>query len=884
MPFAQAQETFPISPIGTQRVFPGAKITTNLSAVNHDLPSIALSGINLPIFASFQDNGKGFGTFTFEPDAVDVGSYTVTLRAISGTDTSRTTFQVNVPELPNGTKYYVDPINGNNTNPGTSASPWKTLSEVFNTGKSIQANDVLYLRSGNHGAPVINKLQSGTTYILAEKGATPMFEKLNFYLAKNWVLSGIKISPEANSTTAKGNYLRIQPTSFQITIENCEIYGTSDVMNWTTNQHWYDNAGDGVLINGTDNIFRNNYIYNIYFGITVDNVRNIVSHNLFDNYGADCIRGIASDCQFLYNRIQNALVDDYATGNHDDGFQSWTFGAPVKNMVLKGNQIFSHTDPSLPLKTSVLQGMVNFDGFSENWVVEDNLILTDHPHGLTLLGARNCKVSNNTVIANPLQLFSYGNPPWIRIGPHKNGTKSTGNLNRNNLMAFNYEENNPGTFGPNLIANNSEYFVDYAHWNFHLKPNSGPINAGRKEGGSTLDNAQHIRLDSFPDIGAYEYSSSTFDFEPPTPVSNIQLLDLNPNHLKVSWDPSSDNYQVKRYHLSVDHHRVVTDSLEANFLNLNPGNQFDLKIWAEDLAGNMSSITTLNVIMPNMPADSIVLTIPVALEDQMIQSTKEQRWIGLHKHIVGGYTFFYDASAVLPFRVPETPPDFQLISADLIINYNRLVNSPKGSADLYAVGWRNSPLVSSNDHWQGEYGTQTFGTPIQKEFLNKETLLGWVTTNDTSSTQLADYINAQVQAGVHHVFLRLNSDQENESNYRFYEFMSGDHPDTELRPRLEFLYTRIVSNQEITKATGLTVFPNPVLDKQPITINWPANTFADPITLTITNINGQVVAKRSYPISQNQLELPADILPKKGVYFLTINDLKTYWASKIVRY
>ncbi|HHB79792.1 MAG TPA: hypothetical protein ENK85_11220, partial [Saprospiraceae bacterium] len=205
--FAQAQETFPISPIGTQQVFPGAKIVTHLSAVNHDLPSINLSGINLPSFGSFQDNGKGFGTFTFEPDSADVGKYTVSVQAVSGTDTSRTTFQVIVPELPNGNKYYIDPINGDNNNPGTSSAPWKTLSEVFNTGKNIQANDVLFLRSGNHGSPIINQQKSASTYILAEKGETPVFEKLNFYLAKNWVLSGIKISPEADSTSAKGNYL-----------------------------------------------------------------------------------------------------------------------------------------------------------------------------------------------------------------------------------------------------------------------------------------------------------------------------------------------------------------------------------------------------------------------------------------------------------------------------------------------------------------------------------------------------------------------------------------------------------------------------------------------------------------------------------------------------
>ncbi len=389
--FAQAQETFPISPIGPQRVFVGAKITVTLSAVNNNLANISLQSIDLPSFGHFQDLGKGFGKFTFEPNPADIGTYLVTLQANAST-LSKTTFQLVVEDLPNGNQYYVDPINGNNNNPGTSAAPWKTLKEVFETGKNIKENDVLFLRTGNHKDPVVNQLETGKTYILAEKGASPMFEKLNFYLAKNWVLSGVQISPEANNTTSKGNYVRIQPNCSNITIENCEIFGTSDVMNWTTVQDWYDHAGDGILIEGLDCTIRNNYIHNIYFGLTAKGSGHEVTFNLMDNYGADGFRGLGNNCKYLYNRIQNALVDDYATGNHDDGFQSWASNGPVKDVVLKGNQIFSHTDPSLPLKTSILQGLVNFDGFSENWVVEDNLIAIDHPHGLTLLGAKIAKL------------------------------------------------------------------------------------------------------------------------------------------------------------------------------------------------------------------------------------------------------------------------------------------------------------------------------------------------------------------------------------------------------------------------------------------------------------------------------------------------------------
>ncbi len=881
--FAEAQETFPISPIGPQRVFPGAKIMTSLSAVNHDLPSIHLSAIDLPNFGSFQDHGKGFGTFTFEPDSSDIGRYIVSLQAVSGADTSRTTFLVEVPSIPVAYKYYVDPINGNNNNPGSADQPWKTLSEVFSSGKTIPSNSIIFLRSGNHGQPVINKLQTATTYIVAEKGETPMFEKLNFYLAKNWVLSGIKISPEADSTSFKGNYLRIQPNCSNITIENCEIYGTSDVMNWPTNQDWYDHAGDGVLISGKNDIFRNNYIYNVYFGLTVDSPNNEVSYNLLNNFGGDGFRGIASDCQFLYNRIQNALVDDYATGNHDDGFQSWTFGAPIKNVVLKGNQIFSHTDPSLPLKTSILQGLVNFDGYSERWIVEDNLVLTDHPHGITLLGAKNCRVTNNTVINNPLHLFSYGNPPWIWIGSHKNGGGSFGNLNRNNLMAFNYQDGDPGSFDHNLIANNDDYFVNYAHWNFHLKPGSAPINAGTFTDASTLDNSHRIRLDSIPDIGAYEFGDRPYDFEKPSAVTGIQTLDIQPTSVSISWLPSTDNYIIKRYHIQIPPSgKIITDSLKAQILGLSPSQNYNLILQAEDYAGNLSEKTIFNFTTPDFPNDSLVITVPAAPADQFIKSNKAFMWVDLKNHQIGGYTNFYDACAAIPFKLPEAPSGYKLKKAKFTVHLNRIVNNPFGNGDLYALGIRFYPSISGNDYWQGKFGENTSGTALEDDFLSPTKNLGSIATADSTSTKLSDYINNSGDYANKFLILRVNSDRDDASNYRFYQFASANHEDTEARPRLDLLYTKVVPTKDIKTQAQLQIYPNPVGD-QAITITWPQNTFDGSATLTISNQLGQIILKQNIPAGTNQTLLEANALPKEGAYFLTINDLKTYLVTKVVR-
>jgi hypothetical protein len=58
------------------------------------------------------------------------------------------------------------------------------------------------------------------------------------------------------------------------------------------------------------------------------------------------------------------------------------------------------------------------------WVVENNVVLTDHWHGISFYGARNLRIVNNAVDPGP---------PWIMVTAHKGGTPSRDTLVRNNL-------------------------------------------------------------------------------------------------------------------------------------------------------------------------------------------------------------------------------------------------------------------------------------------------------------------------------------------------------------------------------------------------------------------------------------------------------------------
>jgi parallel beta-helix repeat protein len=66
-----------------------------------------------------------------------------------------------------------------------------------------------------------------------------------------------------------------------------------------------------------------------------------------------------------------------------------------------------------------------------NWTVENNIIITDHWHGISLYGAIDSRIANNTVIdAVP----GSPGPPWIMTNSN-DGAPSQNVVVRNNLAA-----------------------------------------------------------------------------------------------------------------------------------------------------------------------------------------------------------------------------------------------------------------------------------------------------------------------------------------------------------------------------------------------------------------------------------------------------------------
>jgi len=431
-------------------------------------------------------------------------------------------------------EFYVDPVNGRPEGDGSASHPWRTIQEVFdaglvesqqwdklpyseqsklvvrNAGAPVRAGDTIWLRSGFHGELLIDRYYNlGNITLAAEEGHTPCLSSVHIRSGSHWTIRGLAVSAESGETYKRRTLVNLESHNWRgpihdIVVEQCSIRSVADTSAWTADD-WNQLACNGVQADGTRMTIRDNHLLNVNFGISVGASHSLITGNVVENFAGDGLRGLGNHCTFEYNTVKNCYD---VNANHDDGFQSWTRGptgvgsGEVVGMVLRANTIINYEDPNQPHR-GTLQGIGCFDGTFVDWVVENNVIITDHWHGITLLGARDCLVINNTVLDRN---DTRPGPPSIRIGNHKKGMAPVHCVIRNNLAtAFSLaagvrRENNL------TIQDPASLFVDADHFDLHLLPRAAAIDAGSSRDAPRLDRDRIPRPQgSGIDIGAYEY-------------------------------------------------------------------------------------------------------------------------------------------------------------------------------------------------------------------------------------------------------------------------------------------------------------------------------------------------------------------------------------------
>ncbi|MFH0977180.1 MAG: choice-of-anchor Q domain-containing protein [Spirochaetota bacterium] len=438
-----------------------------------------------------------------------------------------------------GSVFYVDPghMDRNINNPGTETLPWTTFEEVIESGKiesmepaghpyaagiamivknpgaPVKAGDTIILKSGNHGNIFIQDyFNTGYINVIAQTGAT--VTRLHVQSSCRWRFKGLSVIPLSGNAELYASLVSFESSgwhgpAYNITLDNCSIQSAADSSSWTLEQ-WNALPWNGISASGNNMTIRNNNLLNVNFGITVSGNFALVKGNTVENFAGDGMRGLGNDLFFEYNIVKNCYA---VNQNHDDGFQSWSINddPPRERVVLRGNTIINYSDPNQPFR-GTLQGIGCFDGFYINWIIENNVVITDHWHGISLYGAVNCRIVNNTVI--DLNNESPG-PPWIAIVPHKDGTPSWNCLVRNNI-ATNFIITENITEDHNYaIENFTGYpglFIDpptasVPAFDLHLRANApSVIDTGIVDSAPLKDIEENTRPNGNGfDLGAYEY-------------------------------------------------------------------------------------------------------------------------------------------------------------------------------------------------------------------------------------------------------------------------------------------------------------------------------------------------------------------------------------------
>lgn len=385
-----------------------------------------------------------------------------------------------IPIIGQAATYYVA-TSGNNSNPGTSTKPWRTV--AYATGKMV-AGDTTYVRGGIYNEGIVRFGTSGTKSapikLLSAPGEFPVI-----HCSKG---GRVLFQNRAGSKTAIG-WITIEGFEIRYCNDNIKMYNGHDL---TIRRNWLHHSDNqGIIGYGTR--------------ILVD--RNRINHNGAFTTCTSCgkqhgIYGSGTG----WTITNNLIYDNLAYGIQLDGASSSTFDptkhagpefAASANWVIVNNTFAYNANRG---------GMVVWGSTCSNARIENNIFYenavkqaSNTAQGIDFTGAT-CK---GVAIKNNLAFASGSGGTKFIGGTAPAGSTQTGNIVNTLKPAF---VNAPVTLpsSPNFALPSGSLAIDKGLVNSIAKV---AFNGTTRPKGSTYD------------VGAYEYNGSTSQLMLAAPTS-----------------------------------------------------------------------------------------------------------------------------------------------------------------------------------------------------------------------------------------------------------------------------------------------------------------------------------------------------------------------------
>jgi Right handed beta helix region len=394
----------------------------------------------------------------------------------------------------------------------TTGTTFPSFRALITSGKLV-GGDRVFLMGGYHGQLSIdNQRFTSPVTIAGMPGQTAQADAIDIFGSSNIAFRDLKVWETSTTATAAAALVRAYGGSSNLTFTNLDVRSTANATgyaqwNLTT---WRASKQSGFQVDGKNVVVTGNRVTGIFHGIITLGANALVENNIIDGFSGDGMRALGDFSTVRGNKVQNCFQ---TSANHNDAFQSFSRGPTGKtgtgtvfNLTVENNKLLEWTLPGTNVLRCQLQGIGMFDGMFENLVIRNNLIAVSAYHGITVAGAKNALLTQNTVVHPGGLATSY---PWIRISPHKNGTSPTNVMVANN--AVNSLKVNPNTARNVAIANNiivkqaAAEFTSVAKQDFTLLPSAKSANAASSAYATPKDIAGTPRPKGVaPDAGAYE--------------------------------------------------------------------------------------------------------------------------------------------------------------------------------------------------------------------------------------------------------------------------------------------------------------------------------------------------------------------------------------------